>query len=56
MKSYRFVNSIIWDAKIGHFSFISIGFKTLYAYSRSGKNTNLSYSLAISRAFSLPTY
>jgi hypothetical protein len=56
MRSYRLVNSIIWDAKVGRFSFISIGFKTLYAYSRSGKNTNLSYSLAISKAFSLPRY
>jgi hypothetical protein len=38
---------IVWDAKLGAFSFISFEFENLYAHMKSENNIYLFYLLAI---------
>jgi hypothetical protein len=38
MKSYKFVDSIVWDVKLRAFSFTLVGFKNFYAQTKCINN------------------
>ncbi len=56
MRSYKLVNSVVWDVKLGAFSFTLIEFKTFMHRQRRGNNICFLYSFAIWKALSLSTY